>query len=58
MNGSRGGQRPNSNGFDDRRRRCAACSTVLAADNGKALNQELLGRWLGLTQAQVSKLAI
>ncbi len=23
---------------------------------GKALNQELLGRWLGLTQAQVSKL--
>src|SRR5207248_7791129 len=23
---------------------------------GKALNQELLGRWLGVTQAQVSKL--
>jgi DNA-binding XRE family transcriptional regulator len=23
---------------------------------GKALNQELLGRWLGLTQAQISKL--
>jgi hypothetical protein len=111
MSGSHGGQR---SGADDGRRRCAACSTVLAADNtarlcgrcfrdhydqlreppvygdefwttddfraafesqhigrvlkayrhhpqhlqllGKALNQELLGRWLRLTQPKVSNL--
>jgi len=115
MNGSRDGQRTGTAGAYDDRRRCAACTTPLAADNtarlcgrcirehrdqiptppvhasdefwntedlrkafesqhigrvcrayrnhpqhlqlfGKALNQEVLGRWLGLTQAQVSKL--
>lgn len=114
MNEPRHGQRPRTADTDGRRR-CAACSAPLAADNtarlcgrchrdqrdqlrnppvhhsdefwatddlrrafesqhigrvfkayrhharhlqllGKALNQELLGRWLGLTQAQVSKL--